>query len=85
MEYMSKSGNHKQNSFWNIIQKSSFAVFFGCASYLLVSTYLFSWTTSINDYERGVPRLLSYSEIVLVVAVVSLIFVFISTKLKNKN
>lgn len=85
MEYMSKSGNHKQNSFWNIIQKSSFAVFFGCASYLLVSTYLFSWTTPINDYERGVPRLLSYSEIVLVVAVVSLIFVFISTKLKNKN
>lgn len=82
---MSKSGNHKHNSFWNIIQKSSFAVFFGCASYLLVSTYLFSWTTPINGYERGVPRLLSYSEIVLVVAVVSLIIVFISTKLKNRN
>lgn len=82
---MSKNGNNKHNSIWNIIQKSSFAVFFGCASYLLVSTFLFSWTTPINGHELGVPRSLSYSGTVLVVAVVSLIIVFISTKLKNKN
>lgn len=83
---MNKS-NHKHTSFWNIIQKLSFAVFFVCVSYLIVSTVFFSWTTPINGIERwgGPQRFMSNSGIVLVAAVVSLIIVFISTKLKNKN
>lgn len=79
--------NHKHNSFWNIIQKLSFAVFFGCVSYLIVSTVFFSWTTPIQGIERwgGPQRFMPYSGTVLVIAVVSLIIVFISMKLKNKN
>ena len=79
--------NHKHNAFWNIMKKLSFAVFFVCVSSLIVSTVFFSWTTPINGIERwgGPQRFMSNSGIVLVAAVVSLIIVFISTKLKNKN
>lgn len=83
---MNKS-NHKHTSFWNIIQKLSFAVFFVCVAYLIASTVFFSWTTPINGIERwgGPQRFMSNSGIVLVIAIVSVMIVFISTKLKNKN
>ena len=79
--------NQKHYLFWNIMQKLAIVTFFGCVAYLVVSSVLFRTTLSIKDIESmwGPERFLPHTLLILIGAVSSLVMIFISTKLKNKN
>lgn len=79
--------NQKHYLFWNIMQKLAIVTFAGCVVYFFVSSGLFLTTMSIKNIESmwGPERFLPHTLLILIGAVSSLVMIFISTKLKNKN
>lgn len=84
---MNDKKNQKHYLFWNIIQKLTIVIFFVCVAYLCVSVALSRTTMSVRNIESmwGPEHFLSHSLLVLGIAILSLVVMFISTKMKNKN